>query len=499
MKTLTNISNTWRRRTTSSNLFLATLLVSAILCIWSERDYLTRMNRKYLSLSPSTKHMQQRRKGLEALPDGLMCQAPSLSRRTKSDTVHQTSEVCRNFQRFGACKFSNKCKFLHVVPPGGHPGAGRENISCSYGKKPGHGEGSCFRKQRDLREKTNHSTDDTAKRAEDSGIHSHSTLTEFSEADVDSVYTIKDGGPNLEFSDFSGPNLKFSESLKSQNTLEAKSLETQKKPDFQTAKTYKKNVQDTGSLLETPDQAYSASLPSKAPLRHKAWKPIPVDHVYSASKPSKFLIDSGATCHIVENEQLCYNVRPASLSIKVGGNNILQCHKVGMCRISFSFKGNTSHFTLKDVGIVHSFGGNIISVSKFVDAGCLVTKQNGILKIFHQKTNKLFLEAPIKHGLAYLPDAQGITLPSASKMNSPSTAMLARQYTSSNMKDLELLHQRLGHVNFQEAARLTGMKPPSKPIFCEPCVQGKSTRYPLGTPSAGVPPLNDSPRSGYLI
>ena len=154
---------------------------------------------------------------------------------------------------------------------------------------------------------------------------------------------------------------------------------------------------------------------------------------------------------------------------------------------------------MKDVRIVPSFGGNIISESKFVDAGCLVTKQNGILKIFHQKTNKLFLEAPIKHGLAYLPDAQGITLPSTSKMNSPSTAMLARQYTSSNMKDLELLHQRLGHVNFQEAARLTGMKPPSKPIFCEPCVQGKSTRYPLGTPSAGVPPLNDSPRPGYLI
>ena len=99
------------------------------------------------------------------------------------------------------------------------------------------------------------------------------------------------------------------------------------------------------------------------------------------------------------------------------------------------------------------------------------------------------IEAPIVNKLCFLPDAKGVK----------DHVLIARQYRSTDTTDVELAHQRLGHINYQEAARIIGAKPPSKPAFCEACVQGKSTRLPIGSRSPTSAPLHAAPRPGYLL
>jgi histone deacetylase 1/2 len=43
-----------------------------------------------------------------------------------------------------------------------------------------------------------------------------------------------------------------------------------------------------------------------------------------------------------------------------------------------------------------------------------------------------------------------------------------------------MLHCRLGHKNFEDVARLFGMKMPAKVPFCRVCTEAKATRHPLG-------------------
>ena len=103
----------------------------------------------------------------------------------------------------------------------------------------------------------------------------------------------------------------------------------------------------------------------------------------------------------------------------------------------------------------------------------------------------VLIEAPIVNRLSFLPNAKVIP---------PDLANLARQYRSSDLSDLELAHQRLGHIHFRDVARLTEMKMPNKTPFCEACVQGKSTRHPIGARSSDLPPVHDAAcRPGYLI
>ena len=70
----------------------------------------------------------------------------------------------------------------------------------------------------------------------------------------------------------------------------------------------------------------------------------------------------------------------------------------------------------------------------------------------------------------------------------------ARAYQHTH--ELVLMHERLGHRNFHDVARLIGVPPPKNPIFCRPCVEGKSQRHALRKRDS---PLHAAPRPGYLL
>ena len=80
---------------------------------------------------------------------------------------------------------------------------------------------------------------------------------------------------------------------------------------------------------------------------------------------------------------------------------------------------------------------------------------------------------------------------------------MARRYNSARTNDeiLLLWHKKMGHRNFEDVVKQLNSwgipaKFPSKPIYCEACIQGKSTRKP--TPHT-LPPRERAPRRGYLL
>ena len=48
----------------------------------------------------------------------------------------------------------------------------------------------------------------------------------------------------------------------------------------------------------------------------------------------------------------------------------------------------------------------------------------------------------------------------------------------SNLTELNLWHQRFGHLNYNAVARIINKTVPAKPIFCQSCCRGKSTLLP---------------------
>ena len=204
---------------------------------------------------------------------------------------------------------------------------------------------------------------------------------------------------------------------------------------------------------------------------------------------SAFLIDGGSTCHVVTDESICYDIVECNINVMVGGSNVLSCKKTGKCVISFTLKGKKSTITLGNVRIIPTFGRNIIS-EHMLQSKCMIVKVNNIMTVIADNgKGECLIEAPIVNKLCFLPDAKGVK----------DHVLIARQYRSTDTTDVELAHQRLGHINYQEAARIIGAKPPSKPAFCEACVQGKSTRLPIGSRSPTSAPLHAAPRPGYLL
>ena len=75
----------------------------------------------------------------------------------------------------------------------------------------------------------------------------------------------------------------------------------------------------------------------------------------------------------------------------------------------------------------------------------------------------------------------------------------ARSYTSTDISELHLAHNRFGHLNFNECARIIDAKVPEKPIFCKACVEAKATRYPIGPRDPLDAPQHEAPRAAYLF
>ena len=75
-------------------------------------------------------------------------------------------------------------------------------------------------------------------------------------------------------------------------------------------------------------------------------------------KPDKWLVDSASTCMVAnENFLEFFDVRPADVTITVGGDNQLTCRRVGDLRV----ETKVGLIDFQAVRIVPGFGVNILS------------------------------------------------------------------------------------------------------------------------------------------
>ena len=369
---------------------------------------------------------------------------------TTHSRQHFPQDVCRDYTK-GKCKRGHRCRFKHVKAP-----RLSSPLKCNYCHKSGHVERQCFKKQRD--EKAT------------AGKSSHAVN-------------------NTEDQDIDKP-----------------SSQPERKFEYQ----FGVQVFQVSELCMTTQAG------------DIAW-----------------LLDGGATCHIAWDETQCYDIQDSPSLIQVGGNHTLDSSKVGKRDIKYTLDGATIKLTLENVRIVPTFGRNIMAEAPFLDKGCSIHKDNGwativadhgegacVAMIKQSSSNRLFLLRPLTFARASVAGASendqsglhGQSNDTKIKLHqNSSTTAKATQYGNilsatqkfiteeicaakkydQELTELQLWHQRLGHRNFRDVARILGVVPPSKPLFCRSCVEGKQHRHPLQQRRPS--PAPDSPRPGYLF
>ena len=87
-----------------------------------------------------------------------------------------------------------------------------------------------------------------------------------------------------------------------------------------------------------------------------------------------FIVDSGATCHMVHDSRHVSNVRYVDKSITVGGGRKLNVIGIGeMAVLAKDMKGNAWPIVIQDVLIVPQLGVNLLSVGKLMQKGAYIS------------------------------------------------------------------------------------------------------------------------------
>ena len=243
-----------------------------------------------------------------------------------------------------------------------------------------------------------------------------------------------------------------------------------------------------------------------------------------SSRPTKrslvLLLDGGSTCTILSSTEGCVNVRQCDYAIRTGGG-------VVTCTTEADFHGETIvggrlvPIRIPNVRILPNFSGNntqLLSESALLKGGGTITKTES--KVTIKKKGVTILEAyrDSHDGLFYVTlsysnfikardcayytsdvdlaqycTVQAEDLEDCNWCGQTDKAYVTEVYSESS--ELKLLHERLGHRNLVDVARVTGTKLPRKPVFCKSCVEGKSTRHSFN--HRRLEPFYDAPRPGY--
>lgn len=397
----------------------------------------------------------------------------------KTDAVNATGEICRLFTQ-GKCRFGDRCKFDHpgTTPKDGQGTGDKSRITCFYCGKQGHVKNECRKKI----------ADDAAKAK--GGDATHNTQESQSKATQDAAATQQGQQQDEE--------LKFDEASYCTGEVEEVTL----------------NVSAAQrSTLRKLNQGKQASKQGKASTAARG------DDLY-------MVLDGASTVGVVEDELLCENVRPANITLKVGGQgkpNFVQCKKVGELRAHQLVDGRATEFTIT-VRIVPGFGCSILPECYFLKRGFDINKHYKQAKVVAPNGKTALLGNALSHDsswLFYLKLQLGKPPRDAVIDNYKGEVTFAlretvseveRRTTLANVQDeklekcykitsrmaaeagLLLWHKRLAHRNFKDVADMLGITLPTKLPSCVACIKGKSKRHALTGSDA---PVHEAVRPGY--
>ena len=182
-----------------------------------------------------------------------------------------------------------------------------------------------------------------------------------------------------------------------------------------------------------------------------------------------FVIDSGASSHIVCNKHCLIDPRPVQVQVSIADQNFIKTELMGTVQL------DTGHevIKLKDCLWSPKFKINLISVPK-------LTQANACVKFLSNTVEVMFQQRMIMHGrkhaglyeLEYKSVIKnGNDVSSVQPDNDVDKVMLTNQIT----KSAKLLHNQLGHPSLKTMKQM-GLEFNGKLEFCIPCVKGKQTR-----------------------
>lgn len=196
-----------------------------------------------------------------------------------------------------------------------------------------------------------------------------------------------------------------------------------------------------------------------------------------SSDAFEWILDSGASKHMTCCKEFLVNFREFAKPqlVKVGDGRTVEALGIGNVRLEMKFKMSDSKFvTMYDVLYVPKLAGNLFSVGSAAARGNVVTFNNSKCYIRGKANGELYGMGERKSDGLYLLHC----IPCAPRVECASVV--------STCADVNLWHQRLGHVNFGQLKELIqkgmaeGVDVKSMNVlFCEGCVEGKLHRKPF--------------------
>jgi len=192
-----------------------------------------------------------------------------------------------------------------------------------------------------------------------------------------------------------------------------------------------------------------------------------VGQALSASATNNGIVDSGATCHMCNNDKLFVNIRSMQqpLEIMLGDGHALEATGQGVVALEMKLPaGKTRRCKLHDVLFVPKLSYNLLSVSKAAEAGKMAEFNKAGCQILD--ANKKLIAAATRVGSLYYLDCQSKTT--------------SERVNAAEVKE-NVWHRRFGHLGVRNLQKLAKDKladgldyDPSKGIgFCESCTEGK--------------------------
>ena len=204
----------------------------------------------------------------------------------------------------------------------------------------------------------------------------------------------------------------------------------------------------------------------------------------SASATNNWIVDSGATCHMCNNDKLFVNIRSMQqpLEIMLADGHALEATGQGVVALEMKLPdGKTRRCKLHDVLFVPKLSYNLLSVSK-AEAGKMAEFNKAGCQILDD--NKKLIAAATRRGSLYYLDCQ--------------TKTTSQRVNAGEVKE-NVWHRWFGHLGVRNLQKLAKDKladgfdyDPSKGIdICKSCTEGKhhQSRFPTSGGKRSEEPL----------
>uniref|UniRef100_A0A803LBA1 Integrase catalytic domain-containing protein n=1 Tax=Chenopodium quinoa TaxID=63459 RepID=A0A803LBA1_CHEQI len=224
------------------------------------------------------------------------------------------------------------------------------------------------------------------------------------------------------------------------------------------------------SLISTMVQEVMKAMSEKQHLANFAGNLLAtnVGHYFQVFDPGSWIVDSGASDHMVGNKGLLTEIRSLKFPRKVGlpDGQVKNVKEIGSVKL-------TDNIVLKNVLLLPDFKHNLMSVRKLIEDGiCIVNfDKNGCL-IQDPTSKRVIAEGRSEEGIYRLNFGQN-------EKKSRSNGKCSVNNVS-RKENLSILHARLGHVYLSKMKHLSfcGCKNLSE-YFCDTCCVAKHHRMPL--------------------